>query len=484
MDVMAMVNAGLKMAIGGELRDGDRNRRMQSRNPYTHEVIADFPNATREDVDDAVRSASSAAERWAQIGWAERAKMMREFSARLRPLADQMAYLDALDSGVTIRTLRLDAQRAPGTLELFAGLAAGIGGRGLEPEPDRVGFSIRVPYGVVGRIVSYNHPYHYAVSKTAAALATGNTVVLKPSEHTSLTALVVGAIAQDIFPPGVFNVVTGDGDVGAAIAGHPDISRLAFTGGPATGGKILAAAAPRIAHVTLELGGKNPLIIFPDVNIDEAAKAALQTTSFTHCHGQSCQSTSRIYVHEDIRDDFIEAFASRIDGLTLGDPTLPETDVGPLAYRDHFDHVRSYLTHADEIGARFLRGSVVEASDDWIVPPTLIDQIPDDDKLLRDEIFGPIASIVPWNNADDAILAANNTRFGLTASVWCSDGDRALDVALRLKAGTVWINGDGRRQTSASFGGHKQSGLGTEGGVDELLSFTQEQHLILRRKSG
>jgi betaine-aldehyde dehydrogenase len=348
----------------------------------------------------------------------------------------------------------------------------------LPTAPTQVALTAREPYGVVGRIVPFNHPFKFAAGKVAAPLAAGNAVVLKPSEQASLSALELARIAADVLPAGVLNVVTGAGaTAGAALVAHPDVHRLAFTGSVPSGRAVLRGAADAIKHVTLELGGKNPIIVFPDVDVVRAAKAAVAGMNIARCTGQSCGSTSRLYVHADIAERFRAALVEQLSQLRIGDPMQEQTDVGPLAFRAHYDRVLGYLATARREGATVAYGGGRPAQSErgFFVEPTVLVDLDDSMTVVREEIFGPVMSVLTWRDPDDVVCRANATPFGLTANVWTRDVTAAHRTAAALEAGYVYVNGTGRRPTGTPFGGWKSSGLGKENCLEELLSFTREK---------
>jgi betaine-aldehyde dehydrogenase len=363
-------------------------------------------------------------------------------------------------------------------LDYYAGLAPETRGSTAPPTPDTLSYTLREPYGVVGRIVPFNHPFKFAAGKVAAPLAAGNAVVLKPSEQASLSALELARIAADVLPAGVLNVVTGVGaTAGAALVAHPDVHRLAFTGSVPSGRAVLRGAADGIKHVTLELGGKNPIIVFPDVDVVRAAKAAVAGMNIARCTGQSCGSTSRLYVHTDIAERFQAALVEHLSQLKTGDPMQEQTDVGPLAFRAHYERVLGYLATAKREGATVAYGGGRPAAAErgFFVEPTVLVDLDDSMTVVREEVFGPVMSVLAWRDVDDVVRRANATSFGLTANVWTRDVTAAHRTAAALEAGYVYVNGTGRRPTGTPFGGWKSSGLGKENGLEELLSYTREK---------
>ncbi|MDP9435710.1 MAG: aldehyde dehydrogenase family protein, partial [Actinomycetota bacterium] len=419
---------------------------------------------------------------WRDLGWRKRAGLLRELAARVAAQADELARLDVRDSGNPLSGMRTDVRSACDEVEYYAGIASQTGGTTGPLATDTLSWTEREPYGVVGRIVPFNHPFKFATGKSAAPLAAGNTVVVKPGEQTSLSALELARIAADVLPPGVLNVVTGRGaTAGAALVAHPDVPRIAFTGSVPSGRAVLRGAAEEIKHVSLELGGKNPIVVFPDVDPMKAARAAVAGMNIARCTGQSCGSTSRLFVHDDVRGPFLDALVARLSELRIGDPMEETTEVGPLAFRAHHERVLSYVESGRREGAALVHGGGRPAGRDrgFFVEPTVFADVDDRMTIAREEIFGPVMSVLSWRDWDDVVARANATPLGLTANVWTHDISTAVRTARALEAGYVYVNGTGRRPTGMPFGGWKHSGLGKENGLEELLSYTREKSVTV-----
>jgi betaine-aldehyde dehydrogenase len=455
-----------RMVIGGVEVDPVAGEWLDSVDPATEEVIGRVPAGDAADVDRAVAAATAAAPEWAELGWERRAALLDRLGAAITERADELAELDVLDSGNPIAGMRPDVTGAVREIRYFAGLAGETKGVTIPSTSDTLAFTVREPYGVTGRIVPFNHPFKFAAGKSAAPLAAGNAVVLKPGEQTSLSALALGRIAAEVLPPGVLNVVTGLGVAAGA----------AFTGSVPAGQAVLAAAAPGIKHVSLELGGKNPIIVFPDVDPVRAARAAVAGMNLARCNGQSCGSTSRLFVHDDIRGPFLAALVARLAELRVGPPLDPGTDIGPLAFRAHYQRVLAFIAGARAEGAtvEFGGGRPSGVDRGYYVEPALL-AVTDEMTVAREEVFGPVMSVLRWRDVDDVIARANSVPFGLTANVWTADLSTAHRVARAVQAGYVYVNGTGRKPLGTPFGGWKASGLGKEGSLDELLSYTREK---------
>jgi betaine-aldehyde dehydrogenase len=467
-----------QMHIAGSWTDSDTGRRLEAINPTNEQVLATFPDGSAADVDRAVESATDAAAGWRATAWPARARLLHQLADRIEESTDELAMLDALDAGKPVRIMRKDVGRAAAEIRYYAGLASEARGSTSPLAEESLSYTLREPYGVVGRIVPFNHPFKFASGKIAAALAAGNAVILKPGEQTSLSALEFARLAEDLLPTGLLNVVTGDGaTVGGALVAHPRVPRIAFTGSVGVGKAIMRSAADHIKHVSLELGGKNPIIVFPDVDPRRAAIAAVAGMNIAASTGQSCGSTSRLFVHEDVREPFIEALVEHLGTLRIGDPTEDETQVGPLAFRSQYDRVVSFIDQGVDEGARLVYGGRRPAAhpEGYFLEPAVFVDVEDEMTIAREEIFGPVFSVLGWRDVDDVIARANSLPLGLTANIWTENVSTAHRVAAALEAGYVYVNGDGRRPPGAPFGGWKSSGLGKENSLEELLSFTREK---------
>jgi len=473
-----------RMLIGGELVAGRTGATMPVVHPGDESVIAQIPLGDAGDVDDAVAAARAASGLWARTPIAERAAVLVALADVVLAHGEELAWIDTLDNGSPIAVMRNDYLMAAEQLRYFAGLALQLRGQTLPASaPDALDFTLRDPFGVVGRLIPFNHPLMFAASRIAAPLLAGNAVVLKPSEQTSLSALRLGELARPVLPAGVLNVVTGTGDVvGECLVAHPDVPRIAFTGSEAVGRRILArAAATAIKTVTLELGGKNPLIVFPDADLPAAVDGALRGMNF-RWQGQSCGSTSRVFVHRRVYQRFIGELAARMRSLTVGDPLLETTDVGPLVSRAHYDRVRRFVEQglADPALELMTGGTAVDGPG-YFVPPTLFsaDGGPHG-PLFTEEIFGPVLVAAPFDDYDHAIALANSLSVGLTASVWTTSLHTALAASRDLQAGYLWVIWSSEHIAGASFGGVKNSGLGREESLEEIESYTQHKNVYIK----
>jgi betaine-aldehyde dehydrogenase len=471
--------------IGGELRFARGGETIDATNPATGETIARFPRCRAQDVEDAVHSAKAACPDWRGAGPQERAARVLALADAVIEHAEELALLDVAENGSPIREMRGDAHAAAASLRYFAGLALELRGETIPGDSAHLDYTLREPFGVVGRIIPFNHPLMFAGGKIAAPLIAGNTVIIKPSEHTSLSALRLGELAREILPAGVLSVVTGYGDeAGDALVTHPEVRRLAFTGSAEIGRMIQQRAASRVVKsVTLELGGKNPMVILPEANFDLAIDGALRGMNFTW-QGQSCGSTSRLLVHRSIHDHFVEQLAERIGGLQSGWPTDEDTDTGAIVHRRQYEKVISYLELGRQEGARVVVGGGPVADPEFaagmFLRPTLFDNVAPGSRLAQEEIFGPVLAAMPFDTYDEAVGIANSVSYGLTASIYTTDLGAAHRFARDVQAGYVWVNNVGRHYPGTPFGGIKDSGVGREESFEELVSYTQTKNVNIQ----
>ena len=472
-----------RLFIGGTWWDSQSGRSFPTYNPATGEVLGHVPLADAGDVDRAVRTAFDAFPEWAATPGPERGARLRALAALLREHRDELARLDALNSGNVISGMRRDVEWAADSLDYFAGLIPELKGEVLPTEATGFGYTVREPFGVVAKINPYNHPLRFAAEKLAAPLAAGNTVVLKPPEQAPLSSLVLGQLLHGIFPPGVVNTVTGDATTGEALVRHPLVRRIALIGSVEAGRAVMRAASDQLKMVTLELGGKNPLILFPDVAPDAAADAAVGAMNFNRA-GQSCSSTSRVFVHRRLHDAFVAALLQRIAALRLGPPEAEESQVGCLISREQYQKVLSYVEAGRREGARLLWGGGppedAALRGGFFVSPPVFDDVRPTMRIAQEEIFGPVLSILTWDDEDDMIRQVNDVIYGLSAAIYTHDTARAHRLARRIEAGYIWGNIPGGHGLGAPYGGIKQSGIGREECLDELLSYTQVKTIRMR----
>jgi acyl-CoA reductase-like NAD-dependent aldehyde dehydrogenase len=472
----------LQVRLGEEWRGARDGATLETTNPATGETIASFPRFRAEDVDDAVRVARGAFPAWRDASPLDRAAAVRRLADVVLEHAEELALLDVVDNGSPIREMRADAHAAAASLRYFAGLALELRGETIPGEHGRLDYTLLQPYGVVGRIIPFNHPLMFAGGKIAAPLVAGNTVVIKPSEHTSLSALRLAELAEDVLPPGVLTVITGLGEeAGDALVTHPDVRRLAFIGSVEIGRAIQQRAAEHVVKtVSLELGGKNPLVVLPDADVDLAVAGALRGMNFTW-QGQSCGSTSRLFVHSSLYEDFVARLGEQMDAMRSGSPSDEATETGAIVHRRQFEKVLGYLEIARQEGLRVAAGgSAVEHPGferGMFLRPTLYDKVDPSSRLFREEIFGPVLVATQFDDFESVIGIANDTSYGLTASVFTNDLALAHRFARDIEAGVVWVNDVAKHFPGAPFGGVKDSGVGREESFDELASYTQVKNV-------
>jgi aldehyde dehydrogenase (NAD+) len=443
--------------------------------PATEQTIARVAAGDLADVEAAVRSARSAFEGpWGRMRASERGQLLLRFAERIRQSADQLVELESLDAGKPVSAIRRqDLPAVLDTLSYYAGWADKINGQVVPARSDALTYTMREPLGVVAAIVPWNFPLMIGMWKIAPALACGCTVVLKPAELTSLTALRLGELALEAgLPPGVLNVVTGFGaSAGAALVNHPGVDKVTFTGSPAVGRQILRAAAGNLKRVTLELGGKSANIIFPDADLDAATKAASAGIFFNS--GQVCSAGSRILAHETVYEEVVERLIARAGAVRVGDPRDPATAMGPLISAAQMKRVLDYINVGQREGARLVAGGTRRGERGFFVNPTVFADVKHEMRISQEEIFGPVAAVIRFTDEEHAIGLANGTSYSLAAGVWSADIGRVHRFIRRLKAGTVWVNTFGPTDVRLPWGGAGDSGFGREHGDVAIENFTE-----------
>ncbi|MBF2714384.1 aldehyde dehydrogenase family protein [Agrobacterium vitis] len=444
-------------------------------NPATEEVIAKAPDASREQLEAAVSAAKAAFPAWSARPLSERQAFVARLGDAIEAHAEEFMRLLTREQGKAFKGAEWEVGgsaiwcREIAKQELPLHVAEKTDGRTVETR--------RVPLGVVGGITPWNFPILLAVWKIAPALVAGNTMVLKPSPYTPLCTLKLGEIVRDILPPGVLNILSGGNDLGSWLTQHKDISKISFTGSTATGRKIMEACSGNLKRITLELGGNDPAIVLPDVNIKETAEklfwAAFQNSA------QFCVAAKRLYIHEDIYDELAEALVAYARTVKVGDGAEQGTDLGPIQNRMQFEKLKNLLADAKDKGLHFLLGGEVEDGKGFFVPVTIIDNPPEDSRVVVEEAFGPVLPLLKFRDIDDVIHRANNTEYGLAASVWGKDIAAARGIAERIEAGTVWVNEIHSFSPHVAFGGHKQSGIGIENALEGLSEYTNSQTLVI-----
>jgi aldehyde dehydrogenase (NAD+) len=454
-------------------------------NPSTGEEICQIAEADAADVEKAVKAAREAFNRgaWRKMAASERGRLLNRLADLMEQNADELARLESLDNGKPFSiALAVDVPASVSCYRYFAGWADKIHGKTIPIDGDYFCYTRHEPVGVVGQIIPWNFPMLMQAWKLAPALAAGNTVVMKPAEQTPLSALRVGELIVEAgFPEGVVNMLPGYGPTaGAAIANHMDVDKVAFTGSTEVGHLIMRAAADsNLKRVTLELGGKSPNIVFADTDLDEAVEGAHFGLFFNH--GQCCCAGSRVFVEEKIYDKFVEKSGVRATNRTVGDPFDPKTEQGPQVDEAQFEKVLSYIDSGRSEGAKLVCGGERVGDKGYFIQPTVFADVQDDMKIAKEEIFGPVMSIIPFKSVDEVVERANRTEYGLAAAVWTRDIKKAHSIADNVRAGTVWVNCYNVLDPRSPFGGFKQSGIGRELGEYGLQQYTEVKSVIIKR---
>ncbi len=469
-------NAHHDLIIGGERPGAADGRTFETLDPATGEPIAVVAHAGAEDVDRAVRAARAAFEDgpWASMAAADRGALIQRLAQLVEEHADELAELESLDNGKPVTYAKVvDVGSAAGHLHYFAGWPTKIEGEVIPVRaPDTLCYTRKEPVGVCGQIVPWNFPLLMACWKVAPALAAGCTTVLKPAEQTPLTAIRLGELALEAgIPEGVLNVITGDGETGAALVDHPDVDKIAFTGSTVVGREIGAKTGRDLKRVTLELGGKSANIILPDADLDAAVKGSWTAIYFNS--GQACNAGSRLFVPKENFDEVVSALAERAAGAQIGPGLDKGTQVGPLVSAEQLERVTGYIESGKSEGAELVTGGEAPDGGGYFVAPTLFTTTSDDLKIAREEIFGPVLVAMPYETLDEVARRANDTEYGLAAGVWTRSLSSAHKLAARLRAGSIYINQWGMADASAPFGGFKASGVGREHGHAGLDAYLE-----------
>ena len=479
--VRGFLSGNKKLLIDGEWVDAASGKTFPATDPATGQTLTEVALGQGEDIDRAVRAARRAfdAGPWPSMKPNQRERLLWRIGDMLSERAEEFGQLEALDNGKSAGiATAVDVAWSADIFRYYAGWATKIEGSTINvsmpfaPGGEFHGYTLREPVGVCGLIVPWNFPLLMAAFKLGPALAAGNTVILKPAEQTPLTALLLGEVFQEAgFPPGVVNIVTGFGDAGAALSGHADVDKIAFTGSTEVGKKIVDSAKGNLKKVSLELGGKSANVVFADADLDIAVEGSLNAWLFNH--GQCCVAGTRLYVEDRIFDDFTQAVAEAASKVKIGPGLDPTTQLGPLISQEQFDKVTAYLREGLADGARALTGGRRWGDTGYFVEPTVFVDVKSEFSVVREEIFGPVVAALPFKTENDVIAAANDSIYGLAAGIWTKDISKAHRTAKRLKAGSVWINQYNGFDTAMPFGGYKQSGWGRELGATALDLYTQ-----------
>lgn len=468
----------ISLYINGEFVEASSKETFENLSPFTNEKINLVASGDASDIDKAVAAAKKAFHgEWGQLKLEERLGYVNKIGDLIEEHSEEIAMLESYDTGLPISQTRKMIARSAKNFRFYADMVKShLYGEAYQVDDEFINYSVRKPVGVAGLITPWNAPFMLETWKIAPALATGNTVVLKPAEWSPLSAnRIAEVIDQAGLPDGVFNVVHGYGETaGAALVRHPDVPLISFTGETTTGSEIMKNGADALKQFSMELGGKSPIVIFDDADLDRALDAC--TWGVFSFNGERCTANSRVYLHEDIADDFIEKLKQRVDNIRVGDPMDPNTQVGPLVHRDHYESVKGYLDLAKEEGCEVYSGKVPEEySRGNYVAPTLLLNANQNMRVVQEEIFGPVIAVMTFKDEDEVIEKANDVRYGLAGYVWTKDIQRGHRVAQAIDAGMLWVNSQNVRDLRTPFGGSKHSGIGREGGFYAFEFYTETQ---------
>lgn len=473
-----------QLFYGGEWHRARSGSAIELTNPSNGRELGTAAIAGAADVDAAVTAAHRGFPGWRDTPVADRTRILRRAAAIVRQHASELAWIDAVDTGNPYKAMLEDADLCADLLEYFGGLATEAHGATIPVGPNVFNYTLREPVGVVARIAAFNHPLLFSAGKAGAPLAAGCTLIVKPAEITPLSALRLAELWQDVFPAGVFNVVTGGRDSGVALVEHPQVAKIGFIGSVEGGRAVMRTAAGSLKRVSLELGGKNALVGCEDADPKQVAEGIVRGMNFTSVTSQSCNSTSRVYLHERIHDAVLPELVRLVSRITMGDPAEPDTEMGCLSSKAQFDKTMSYIKLATEEGASLLHGGRkpedARLASGFFVEPTVLANVTDDMRIAREEVFGPVVSILKWSDEKDLIARVNGLDVGLTGSIWTRDISRAHRLASAIQSGYLWINDASTHYLGVPFGGYRQSGMGKEESFEELLECTQVKNVIVK----
>lgn len=480
------VSGRYRLHIGGRWTEARSARCLDSIDPSTAEPWYQIADANAEDVDAAVQAARRALHdpSWSALTQTARGKLIRRLAELLSANAERLAEIETRDNGKLLREMLAQLSSLPDTYHYFAGMADKVQGDVIPVnKPEMVNFTLREPVGVVAVVVPWNSPLYLLTSALAPSLAIGNTVVVKPSEHTSASALELAQIAVEAgIPPGVVNVVTGRGETaGAALTSHPGINKIAFTGGTDTGRRVAANAAANLVPCALELGGKSPHVVFGDADLERATNGLV--AGIFAAAGQTCIAGSRCFVEHTVFDDVLHKLVDKAKAVRIGNPLAEDTQLGPLAIEEQLDKVQRYVEYGVCDGARLVYGGATPQhaglGKGWYFEPTIFTGVTNSMRVARDEIFGPVAAVMPFENEQELIAMANDTRYGLAAGIWTRDIDRAFRFARNVDAGTVWVNTYRTAGYMSPAGGFKDSGYGKHNGFEAIREYSRLKSVMV-----
>ncbi|MFP8890555.1 aldehyde dehydrogenase family protein [Natrialbaceae archaeon A-CW2] len=465
------------LEIGSGQTGSSNGERTPVYNPSTAEVLTEVPAGTADDLDRAVTTASEAFEEWRLVTPKERSRLLLKVAERITEAEDRLARIETLENGRPLVDARGQVQRCARHFEYYAGIADKVQGTEIPLDEDHVNYTVKEPLGVTGHIVPWNVPIYLFARSVAPALAAGNTVVVKPPNLAPVGGLEVGYILNEVLPDGVVNIVTGSGSVvGDAMSKHPDVESITFTGSGSTGVKVGQNAASAISDVVLELGGKSPLVVYPDVDIDRAVTEVIRGI-FTGA-GQICSASSRALVHEEIHDRFVEQLVEQVKAFTIG-PGIENPDMGPLISESHLEDVLEYIELGrEEVGDPVTGGERIDRTG-YFLRPTVFNNVPNESRIAQEEIFGPVLTVTTFSDEGEAIELANDVEYGLAAGVMTDDVGKAHRFAKEVKAGQIYVNEWFAGGNETPFGGFKQSGVGRDNGTQAIENFTQIKNVCV-----
>jgi betaine-aldehyde dehydrogenase len=469
------------MLIDGELVGSSSKDTFPATSPGTLEHLTEIPDGTADDAELAVAAAVRARPGWAAMSITQRCEFFKKLRSKIAESAEDLAKLEALDSGATVSAMRRDLLGTQMIIDFYTGIAPELKGDTMPDASDGMRLVLREPLGVAVSYAASNHPFLFSIERSIGALLAGNPLVLRAHEADSITTLVLAQLVAEIFPPGTWNIVSGQGPtVGSVLAQHRDVRRIIFTGSVAVGKEIFkSAAASGLKSVTLELGGKNPLVVFPDADLEAAVEAAVGGMNLTATAGQSCASMSRVFVHKSCHDELVDRYCALISDIKMGLPLDEDAEMGAQVSQAQYDKVMRYIEIGKDEGAKLVAGGSRPEDSRLVghyVVPTLFDNVRPDMRIAQEEIFGPVVSIIPWDDEADVVRAMNDVDYGLSAAIWTRDLSRALRAAREVQAGIVWINGRSGAP-GMPFGGYKDSGMGRLACLDDLIANTQAKSI-------
>jgi len=451
-------------------------------NPSNNKKLSDVPISDINELEKAIESAKQAQKVWQKTSLIERANLLEKLAKRIEENEEEFALIDSYDSGNALTGMRKDVKETVNNIRYFCGLVREVKGETFSMEKNHLNFTRYQPYGVVLKINPFNHPFRFCVEKIAAPLLMGNSLIIKNSEQAPISSLRFCELLEDLFPKGLINVVTGGPENGKFLVEHPDIKRIAVIGSVNTGIAIAKTAAPQLKNVTLELGGKNPIIVFDDADPDFAANLAIKGMNLSR-QGQSCSSTSRVLVHKKVKDKFLKSLVEKAKTIPIGLPYHEENEIGPIVSKKQFDNVMSYIQSGKDEGAKLLLGGEQNVSNDlkegFFVNPTIFCDVKPNMKIAKEEIFGPVISVVDWEDHDEMIKIANSTQYGLTTMIVTESLSNAMKTSEEVEVGYVWVNTSGR-YSGAPYGGWKLSGIGVEECFDEMKGYARLKNINMK----